>query len=447
MTATRSGVDRAVPYDVAAEEAVLGSILLDRDRIIQAAAVLKPADFFRETHATIYEAMLSLYARRLPTDPVTLGSELERVGKLDQVGGRAYLVGLVTSTPTAAHVEYYAGIVERASVMRSLISAGGAIAALGYRDDAEVDEVLGDADRLLLEVASRRNRRGYRSMKAMVADYMDHLERLAQRPDEITGIPSQFSQLDAITGGWFGGKLVIVAGRPGHGKTSWLMGEVVHSARRGVPVGMFSLEMPESELMERWYAEQSRVDSKKLRTGRYISQDEWGRIGDSTGRLPELPLYVDDEANLTITDLRARVIRLKAEQGIRLLAVDYLNLITAPRKDQNRVLEVGEVARKLKILAREADVAILCAAQLNREVERRANHVPTLADLRESGEIEQHADMVMFVHRPEMYEQTADNAGVAELHIAKHRAGPLGMVTLQYRGEYTQFRAVTDRAA
>jgi replicative DNA helicase len=438
-------LERGVPKDLTAEEAVLGSLLLDRDAVVKVAPFLRATDFWKDAHAEIYAAVLRLYERSEPPDFVTLCSELQRVGKLELVGGAPAIIGLIDSTPTSVHIEHYARLVTRQAYGRRLISAGGAIAQEGYLNSDDVEAVTAKVERILADATMQKGAAGITSIADAVAAFTERLEQLESGGGTAknVGVPSGFVQLDNKIGGWQAGKLIVKAGRPGTGKTSLMLNEAKHAAKGGVPAGIFSLEMDRSELVARYMADEAQMDSRKFILGQYISQDEWRRLMLAEGRLGELPLYIDDTANLSISELRSKAYRMRAEKNIGILFVDYLQLVTAPRKDGNRVLEVGEVARKLKILARELDIPVIVGAQLNRAVEQRASRIPILSDLRDSGEIEQHADIVIFIHREELYGETSENAGVAELHIAKHRAGPLGIVPLRFVKERTQFQSIT----
>ncbi|MDQ6694176.1 MAG: replicative DNA helicase [Chloroflexota bacterium] len=432
-------VERPVPYDVAAEEAVLGSLLLDRDAIIKIAPFLHPEDFYREAHGWIYGAVLDLYARREPPDPVTLSSELERGGRLQNVGGYSYLISLVNRTPTAVHIEYYAHIVERTSVLRRLISAGGEIAALGYSEEAEVSQTLDKAESLLFAVSQRTADNGFTSIEQVLNEYYDRIESIQNNPGAVVGVPTGFHDLDEITGGLQPSDLIILAARPGVGKTSLALGIAHNAASKGKRVGVFSLEMSREQLVQRLLAVETGVDSQRLRLG-YLTDEDWHVVSDAIGRLAQMPIYIDDSAGLNIHELRSKARRLEAETGVDLLIIDYLQLMQgSARKDGNRVQEVTEISRNVKVMARELNIPVLACAQLSRAVESRTKHVPMLSDLRESGSIEQDADMVMFIHREEMYDEETEKKGIAEIHIAKHRNGPLATIPLRFFARTTKF--------
>ncbi|MEO8287373.1 MAG: replicative DNA helicase [Chloroflexota bacterium] len=432
-------VERPVPYDLGAEEAVLGSLLLDRDAIIKIAPFLRPEDFYREAHGWIYGAVLDLYGRREPPDPVTLASELERGGRLENIGGYSYLVKLVNSTPTAVHIEYYGHIVERTAVLRRLISAGGEIAALGYSEDKETTVVLDKAEQILFSISQRTATKDFASIEQVLNEYYDRIESIQHSPGSVVGVSTGFHDLDEVTGGLQKSDLIIMAARPGVGKTSLSLGIAHNAAERGARVGVFSLEMSREQLVQRLLAVETGVDSQRLRLG-YLNDEEWQNVSDAIGRLAQMPIFIDDSAGLTIHEVRSKSRRLEAEAGVDLLIIDYLQLMQGTgRRDGNRVQEVSEISRGLKVLARELNIPVIACAQLSRAVESRTNHVPMLSDLRESGSIEQDADIVMFIHREEMYNPETEKKGIAEIHISKHRNGPLTTIPLRFFNRTTKF--------
>jgi replicative DNA helicase len=432
-------VERPVPYDLAAEESVLGSLLLDRDAVIKVAPFLQPGDFYREAHGWVYAAVLELYSRREPPDPVTLASELERTGNLEKIGGYSFLIGLVNRTPTSVHVEYYAHIVERTSVLRRLISAGGEIAALGYSEENEVAQVLDRAESILFNVSQRTSNKDFASIEQVLHEYYDRIEAIQNNPGGVVGVPTGYHDLDEATGGFQRSDLLILAARPGIGKSSLAMGIAHNAAHKGSRVGVFTLEMSREQLVQRLLSVETGVDSQQLRLG-YLTDDQWQLVSDAIGRLAQLPIYIDDTAGLTIHEVRSKARRLQAEVGVDMLIIDYLQLMQgSARRDGNRVQEVSEISRNLKMLARELNVPILACAQLSRAVESRTSHIPMLSDLRESGSIEQDADVVMFIHREEMYNPETEKKGIAEVHISKHRNGPLTVIPLRFFSRTTKF--------
>jgi len=439
-------VDKDLPRNLPAEEAVIGSLLLDREAIIELAPFLQASDFYNEGHGEVYAAVLSLYERGEPADSVTLTAELERRGTLERVGGLSALTGLARRTPTASHVVYYARLVEKAATLRRLVSAGGAIAALGYAEPETADEVLVKAETLLAGVARRRGRRDFAPMDEVVGEWMDRMELLESAdPGALAGIPSGYSDFDIVTGGWRRGQLVVLAARPGQGKTAILKNMALNMARAGHGVGIFSIEMGREELMEGWVSDMASVDSQKLRRGGLLTDAEWSRVSDAQGKLATLPMYVDDTAGISIGELCAKAHRLRATHQVDVLMVDYLQKVVNARRDGERRHEVGEVARRLKDLSRQLEVPVLAAAQLSREQDKRASHIPVLADLAESADIEREADIVLLLHRPELYEgRNTENQGKAVFYFAKHRGGQAGVpVTLRFEPRFTRFQPLS----
>jgi replicative DNA helicase len=408
-------VERPVPYDVGAEEAVLGSLLLDRDAVIKIAPFLRPEDFYREAHGWVYGAVLDLYARREPPDPVTLASELERSGKLENIGGYSYLVKLVNNTPTAVHIEYYAHIVERTSVLRRLISAGGEIAALGYSEDKETAAVLDKAEQILFSISQRTATKDFASIEQVLNEYYDRIESIQHSPGSVVGVTTGFHDLDEATGGLQKSDLIIMAARPGVGKTSLSLGIAHNAAAHGARVGVFSLEMSREQLVQRLLAVETGVDSQRLRLG-YLNDEEWQNVSDAIGRLAQMPIFIDDSAGLTIHEIRSKSRRLEAEVGVDILIVDYLQLMQGTsRRDGNRVQEVSEISRGLKVLARELNIPVVACAQLSRAVESRTNHVPMLSDLRESGCLV--GDTLVYLPAEGIYKPIEELAGKSDFQV------------------------------
>ncbi|HMA37017.1 MAG TPA: replicative DNA helicase [Chloroflexia bacterium] len=435
-------LERPVPYDLQAEEAVLGALLLDRDAIIKVATFLAPHDFYREANGWIYECILDLYHRREPPDLVTLSSELDRRGRLEPVGGLAYLAGLMHRVPTAVHVEYYARIVERNAVLRRLITVGGQIAGLGYEEVPDLPVVLDKAESLLFGVTQRQGPQDFVSIKRVLEEYFDRLDVVQHQKGHIIGVPTGFHALDELTGGLQQSDLVIVAARPSVGKSSFGLSIAYNAAvMHGKSVGIFSLEMSAEQLVQRLLSIASGIETQRLRLG-YLNEGEWQKLSDAFGALAAVPLYFDDSAGLSINEVRSRARRLQAEAGCDLLVVDYLQLMSGRRGGggDNRVQEVSEISRGLKTLARELNVPVIAMSQLSRAVESRTSHVPMLSDLRESGSIEQDADIVMFIYREELYNPETERKNIAEIHVAKHRNGPIGVVPLFFQNATTHFR-------
>jgi replicative DNA helicase len=429
---------RSVPFDIQAEQATLGSILIERTAIIPVAAWLLPDAFYLEKHALIYTAMLACYVRREPPDLATVAAELRRQEQLELVGGLAFLSDLAGAVPTAVHVEYYATIVQRTATLRRLIEVGGHISALGYRESDELDDVLGQAEAALQSVVNRRSE-GSVSIGLVINQLFAHLERMQERRGELTGIPTGYRDLDDLTGGLQNSDLLLLAARPSVGKTAMALSlayNIANIAQRGV--GIFSLEMSREQLVQRLLAMHTGIDMQRFRAGT-LRGHEIPLAIEGMGMLASLPIEIDDTPGLSIGELRARARRMCAEHAIDVLIVDYLQLLSGGRKNDNRVQEVSEVSRGLKALARELNLPLIALSQLSRAVEGRQSHVPLLSDLRESGSLEQDSDIVMFIYREELYDRETDKKGIAELHIAKHRNGPLGIVPLRFESRTTRF--------
>lgn len=428
-------MDRSLPYDTEAERATLGALLLNRDAVVAVDGWLRPGDFYAERHAWIFEAAQTLYRKRVPPDTATVSDELRRRNRLEDAGGLSYLLDLASAVPTSQHVEYYGRIVERTALHRRLIAAGAQIAALGYNaQDREPAEVLADAQAELTRVG----------MQAGGETLIPVGDTLNQIFDDISngvppGEPTGLVDYDAQTGGLHPDDLLILAGRPGHGKSSLALTVADTLAERGRAVLYFSLEMGRDQLVMRQLAMRTGVNLMRIRQYK-VSTDELGQLTTAAGPISRMPLVIDDSGALTVNDVRTRTLRFAAEYGTpALVVVDYLQLMNSGRKE-NRVQEVSDISRGLKNLARELHMPVLALSQLNRSVEGRPSKVPILSDLRESGSLEQDADQVVFVYREELYDAETDKKGIAELHIAKHRGGPTGVVAARFDASTTRFR-------
>ena len=431
-------VERSVPFDLQAERATLGAILLERDAIVAIAAWLPPEYFYLEKHALIYEAMLACYNRREPPDLATVATELRRQERLDLVGGFALLGELLAEVPTAVHIEYYGRSVERTAILRRLIEAGGKIAAMGYDESEDLEATLDKAEAQLFTVSQRRSTQDFVPIGQIVNTLFTQIEALQERRGEVAGVATGYTDLDELTGGLQQSDLIILAARPSVGKTSLALSLAYNVALVGrATVGVFSLEMSRDQLVQRILSMHTGIDMQRLRTGN-LRADELNLAFEGMGVLSELPVYIEDTPGLSITDVRAKARRLHAESGCDLLLIDYLQLMSGRRTD-NRVQEVSEISRGLKALARELNVPVIALSQLSRAVEGRQSHVPMLSDLRESGSIEQDADIVMFIYREELYNKETEKKGIAEIHIAKHRNGPLGIIPLRFEARTTRF--------
>ncbi len=437
--------ERLPPQNVEAEQSVLGSLLIDREAMITGAPYLQAQDFYRESHGAIFEAILDLANRHEPADFVTLCDELSRRGRLEEVGGAAYLTSLISAVPTAVHVEYYAHIVERCALLRRLIDAAGRITSLGYQDSSDVDATLDQAEHILFDISQKRLRQDFIPLDVALRAYFDQIDILHEHKGQLLGIPSGFNQLDQLLGGLHRSDLIIIAGRPSVGKTGFSLC-IAHNVavKERTPVAVFSLEMSVEQLVQRLLCMEARIDSQRLRAG-YIDDEEWRKITQAFGVLSEAPMYIDPTANISVMELRTKARRLKSERDIGLIMVDYLQLMQG-RGLENRVQEVSEISRSLKGLARELDVPVVAMSQLSRAVETRQDHRPILSDLRESGSIEQDADVVIFIHREEMYNPNTDRKDIADIMVAKHRNGPTGAVSVRFFPAQTRFADLASKS-
>jgi replicative DNA helicase len=430
---------RLPPQNIEAEQSVLGSLLIDPEAILKVTSFLRPEDFYRETHALIFKAIVDLHERRQPADFVTLCDELERRKQLDQVGGPGYLTSLINAVPTSVHVQYYGGIVERTATLRRLISAAAEISNMAYERADDEDRILDQAEQLIFGVAQRSIERELVPLRAILSDYYDRIEYLYEHGGETVGVPTGFIDLDRLLGGFQQADLIIVAGRPGTGKTSLALSIVDFAARKhGLCIAIFSLEMPAQQVVQRLVSGATGIESQRLRTGD-ISQEELARVTRAMGELSETSVYIDDTPAIAPMELRAKARRLQAEHPIDLLIVDYLQLMQAGVRMENRVQEVSYISRQLKSLSSELNVPVLACSQLSRAVESRVDKRPLLSDLRESGSIEQDADVVMFIYREEMYVEDTFKPNIADIMVAKHRNGPTGQISLRFMKEQAKF--------
>ncbi len=430
---------RTVPHNLDAEESLVGAMLLSRDAIATAGEACAADDFYKPAHAHIFRAVSDLYARGEPVDAVTVADELSRAGLLELIGGPATLVTLAAETPSVANAGRYARIVEEHALLRRLIGAATEIAEIGYDVPEDVAGALDRAETLVFEVAQRRATDTTKPLKELLAQALDNLEALFERHEAITGVPTGYRDLDERLSGLQPSNLVIVGARPGMGKTSFALGLAAHAAvERRIPALVFSLEMSHLELTQRMLCAEARVDSTRMRNGRLLESD-WPKISQAIGRLGEAPLYIDDNPNLTVMDIRAKARRLASRTGLGLVVVDYLQLMSGRSSAENRQVEVSEISRGLKILARELDVPVVALSQLSRNLETRADKRPVLADLRESGSLEQDADVVLFLYRDELYNSESADRGIAEVIVAKHRNGPTGVTQLAFLDHFARF--------
>jgi replicative DNA helicase len=437
--AETSRIERLPPQSIEAEEAVLGALLIDPDAIIRVATVLKPEDFYREKNRWIYETALVLHERREPIDFLTVCDELDHREQLDSVGGPAFITSLINAVPTSVHAEYYAHIVERTGTRRRLIEAAGEIAALAYKEEDDVDEVVDRAEQVLFGVSERRVARDLVPIKQVLSEYYDRIEYLTRHQGEMIGIPTGFHDLDKILGGMQRSDMLILAARPSVGKTSLALSIAHNAAKRYQQrVALFSLEMSSEQVVQRLISAETGINSQRLRRGE-IAQDEWGRFMKATSDLAETHFFVDDTPGVSALELRTKARRLHADVGVDLIIVDYLQLMRGDFRSENRVQEISSISRGLKALARELNVPLLALSQLSRGVEARSDKRPILSDLRESGALEQDADVVIFIYRDELYNENTERKNIADIIVAKHRNGPTGNVALYFKKELAQF--------
>lgn len=428
------------PHDDEAEQAVIGSMMTDKDAVISAMEVLKPEDFYREDNKTIYQAIMNLYAKAEPIDIITLKDELTSLGKLEAVGGLEYLVSLPEKVPTTANVEKYIKIVEEKSILRSLIKTANQLIEIGYNQNEEVEILMDSAEKKIFDLMQRKSQKGYASIRDILVDSFTELEQLYNQKQHITGIASGFIDLDNKTAGFHNSDLVLIAARPAMGKTAFVLNVATNAAvNANTPVVIFSLEMSKEQCANRILCAQAMVDSEKVAKGD-ITDEEWSKLAIASGELSESAgIFIDDSAGINIAEIRAKCRKLKLEKNIGLVVIDYLQLIQGSGNTKSREQEIAEISRSLKILAKEINVPVLALSQLSRAPEARPDHRPMLQDLRESGSIEQDADIVMFLYRDDYYNPESEAKNIAEVIIAKHRAGPTGTVELLWMPSYTKF--------
>lgn len=433
-------VDRLPPQNIEAEQSVLGSLLIDPQAIIAVSTFLRPDDFYRETHADIYAAMVALHERREPIDFVTVCDALERQGRLQSVGGPGYLTSLINMVPTSIHVEHYARIVERTAVLRRLIGAAGEIAALAYQEVDEVESIIDQAEAALFKVSQRQVSQSLVPIRQIVGEYFDRIEYLHEHQGEMIGLPTGFIDLDRLLNGLQKSDLIVVAGRPGMGKTSFALALARHAAlRQNAVVALFTLEMSSTQLVQRLISSETGIDSQRLQVGR-VHDAEWETFVRVSSKLAESAIFIDDTPSPTPMEIRTKARRLAAEHGVDLIIIDYLQLMQAGNhRSENRVQEISYISRALKGLARELNVPVVALSQLSRAVESRQDKHPILSDLRESGSIEQDADVVIFLYRDEIYNPDTELQNIAEAIVSKHRNGPTGAITLRFRKELVRF--------
>lgn len=433
-------LEKVPPQNLEAERAVLGVMLLDKEAISKVLQIIPgPDSFYSEIHRLIYEGIIGLFNRGKPVDLVTLREEFRKQGKLRQVGGSSYLADLVNGVPTTVNVGYYAQIVREKQILRDLLRASYSISSSAYEDSLDLDVILDKAQSLIFNVTQQRIKTSFVHIKEVLTETFDRIEALCDKKEHVTGIPTGFIELDRFTSGFQPSDLIVVAGRPSIGKTSFVLNIAQYAgAKARIPLVVFSLESAKEQLVERMLCSEARVDTQKLRTG-FLSEDDWSRLTDAAGILAEAPIYIDDTPNMSVLELRAKTRQLKVEHNIKLVVVDYLQLMEGDRRSENRQQQISEISRSLKGLAKELRVPVVAISQLSRAVEQRQDKRPLLSDLRESGAIEQDADVVLSLYRESYYTRRPEDEGIAEVLINKQRHGPIGKIQLTFIKEYARF--------
>jgi replicative DNA helicase len=442
---TPSPASTLVPHNREAEEAVIGAVMINPEAYYDVAQFLKADDFYIHRNRWIWEAFTRLHERRIPIDNLTVTTELEDMGQLAEAGGPAYLAALVSNVPTSLHAESYGRMVEQTAIRRGMLSAANQIAKLAYQMDVGVESVMDEAEKAVFGVSERRMTRDLQTIQQVLSDYYDRIEQLSQRDEEIYGVPTGFYDLDKLLGGLQGSDFLLIAGRPGTGKTAFMLTVAKNAAQTHKKhVAIFSLEMSSEQVVQRLIAQETGIDTHHLRTGK-LSEEEWPLFTHAIEVLGDTHIFIDDTPSLTPLQLRTKSRRLHLEHRLDLILVDYLQLMSSGTRSENRVQEVSYISRNLKVLARELNVPVLAAAQLSRAIEQRTDKEPQLSDLRESGSLEQDSDIVMFIHRPELYEKDTLKQNLAQIKIAKHRNGPVGTIELVFRSNLTRFENAETR--
>jgi replicative DNA helicase len=430
------------PQNIEAEQSVLGGILIENDAMNKVMEILTLDDFYREGHRKILDALINLSERDEPADLITLTNELRKNGQLDFIGGASYLASLIDSVPTAANIEYYARIVKEKAILRKLIQTSTEIITQSYQDRGDVEGFLDEAERAIFEISERRVRPSFYSIRDIVKESFKTLERLFEKKELVTGVPSGFKELDRLTAGFHSSDLIIVAGRPSMGKTAFCLNLTQYAAiEKRIPVAIFSLEMSKEQLVIRMLCSEAQVEGTRLRTG-FLTESDWPKLTLAAGNLSDAPVFIDDTAAATVLELRAKARRLKAEHGLGMVIIDYLQLMKGRARVESRQQEISEISRSLKALAKELNIPVIAVSQLSRKTEERTGNKPQLSDLRESGAIEQDADLILFIYRDEIYNRSEDNPnkGIAEVIIGKQRNGPIGTIKLTFLDKFTAFK-------
>jgi replicative DNA helicase len=439
------GPNRSALYTLEAEEAVLGSVLINPEAYFEVAPFLRPEDFYLHKHRWIWDVFIHLHDQRIPVDFITVSQELDSRRQLDEVGGASFLTHLLNAVPTSLHVEAYGKMIQRDALRRRLLEAATSVAKLAYAEERDINEVVNEAEAAVFAVSEQRQSKDIVPIREVISDYFDQVKLLSERKGEVLGVPTGFYDLDKVLGGLQKSDLLIIAGRPGSGKTGFMLSVAKNAAQINKKhVAVFSLEMSNNQLVQRLMSQETGIDSQRLRLGD-LHDDEWPLFIEAAGALGDAPIFLDDTPALTPLQLRAKCRRLDQEYGLDLVIVDYLQLMQGEGRSENRVQEVSYISRHLKQLARELKVPLLAGAQLSRAVEQRQEKRPILSDLRESGSLEQDADIVMFIHRGDMYEKEGAKTNVADILVAKHRNGPTADIQLVFRGALTKFENAETR--
>ena len=442
MNATELSSHKLPPQNIEAEQSVLGGILIENDSIHKVMEILAPDDFYREAHRKIYDALIKLLEQDEPADLITLTNELRKNNGLDAVGGASYITSLIDSVVTAANIEYYARIIKEKSILRKLIETSTQIVTRSYEDQGDVEALLDESERAIFEITENRVKPSFYPIRTIVKDSFKTIERLYEKKELITGVPSGFKDLDQKTAGFQPSDLIIVAGRPSMGKTALCLNIVQYAAiEKRVPTAIFSLEMSKEQLVIRMLCSEAQVEGTRIRTG-FLTESDWPRLTLAAGNLSDAPIYIDDTAALTAIELRGKARRLKADYGLGMIVIDYLQLMRGRSSAESRQQEISEISRGLKALAKELRIPVIAVSQLSRRTEERQGMRPQLSDLRESGAIEQDADVILFLYRDEVYNRAEDNPnrGKAEVIIGKQRNGPTGKIDLAFLDKITTFK-------
>ncbi|MDQ0771354.1 replicative DNA helicase [Pseudarthrobacter defluvii] len=440
VEATRgSDTSRKPPQDIAAEQSVLGGMMLSKDAIADVVEILRGQDFYRPAHETIYEAIIDLYGRGEPADAVTVSDELTKRAEINRIGGPAYLHELIQTVPTAANAGYYAEIVAERAVLRRLVNAGTKIVQLGYGSDGEVEDLVNQAQAEVYAVAERRTAEDYVVLKDVMESTVDEIEASGHRGEGMVGVPTGFYELDELTHGLHPGQMIVIAARPAVGKSTFALDFARSAAiKHNLATVMFSLEMGRNEIAMRLLSAEATISLQDLRKGT-IKDEQWSKIATTMGRMNDAPLFIDDSPNMSLMEIRAKCRRLKQQHDLKLVILDYLQLMSSGKKVESRQQEVSEFSRALKLLAKELQVPVIALSQLNRGSEQRQDKRPMVSDLRESGSIEQDADMVILLHREDVYDKESPRAGEADILVAKHRNGPTKDIVVAFQGHYSRF--------